>query len=195
MSILNDFTRDIDNKQNADSFIVDQYICRGTPFIFSNNLPLYQQLRVDIARHFNVQSSRVFVVGSSKLGFSIAPNKLFRELTEESDIDVAVVDSALFEVLWKRYFDNNIRLLYRTEDEENRYNQFLQYFFRGWIRPDLLPNSFVDKREWFNYFDSISYTLYDNRKVAAAVYKDDYFFRRYHEENISTIRRIRNAKK
>jgi len=43
---------------------------------------------------------------------------------------------------------------------------FLKYFFKGWIRPDLFPFDFKGKNEWEDFFKSISYKEFSERKIA-----------------------------
>ena len=47
-------------------------------------------LRRSIADQFEVHPNEVIVVGSAKLGFSIAPHKTLRDFSDESDVDVAI---------------------------------------------------------------------------------------------------------
>jgi hypothetical protein len=135
------------------------------------------------------------MVGSSKLGFSISPIKKFRDIQDDSDVDIAIIDSDLFDMYWENVFEYNINLVSRSEEEDDMYRRFLEYFFKGWLRPDLLPYSFKGKQEWFDFFLSISYKQYGGRKIAAAVYRNEYFFMKYHEQNVIKLRReIRNGK-
>jgi hypothetical protein len=76
----------------------------------------------------------------------------------------------------------------RTEQEQRQYKKFLEYFFKGWIRPDLFPFKYPRKNEWFDYFKSISYGKYGSQKIAAAVYYDFNLFEKYHIQNIKKIR-------
>lgn len=130
----------------------------------------------------------IIVVGSAKLGFSIAPHKRYRDILDESDIDVAIIDDELFDSYWEKLFEFNINIKSRSEKDQETYDKFLQYFFRGWLRPDLFPFEYKGKNEWFDFFNKISYKKYDKRKVAAAIYKNEYFFKQYHKSAIKILR-------
>lgn len=85
------------------------------------------------------------MIGSAKLGFSIAPSKLWKEFNEESDIDIVVVSDKIFDIYWQELFEFNIELTARSQGEQDLYEKFLNYFFRGWIRPDLFSFNFQKK--------------------------------------------------
>ena len=76
------------------------------------------------------------MVGSAKLGFSIAPSKLWKPFDGESDIDIVVVSEKSFTEYWSKLFLFNSNT-FRNEQDAERYEKFKDYFFRGWIRPDL----------------------------------------------------------
>ena len=191
-----EFIQELKNEDYTDEELVEKYICFGIPVIFNDYDQKYYNLKKDISSQFPVQSkNNIIVVGSAKLGFSIAPQKRFREIQDESDIDVAIIDEELFDNYWERLFEFNVNLKSRTEEEDKLYRKFLQYFFQGWLRPDLFPFKFRGKNEWFDFFNKISYKEYDKRKVAAAIYKNEYFFKKYHEKNIRELREeLKNGK-
>lgn len=191
-----EFIQELNNISYSNEELVERYIWFGTPAIFSDCEQTYYDLKREISTQFPVKSkNNIIVVGSAKLGFSIAPRKRFRDIQDESDIDVAIIDEELFDSYWERLFEFNINVKSRSEKEEYLYQKFLQYFFKGWLRPDLFPFDFEGKREWFDFFSGISYKKYDKRKVAAAIYKNEYFFKKYHEENIETLREeLKNEK-
>lgn len=191
-----EFIQELNNIAYTNGELVERYIWFGTPAIFSDCEQKYYDLKREISTQFPVKSkSNIIVVGSAKLGFSIAPRKRFRDIQDESDIDVAIIDEDLFDSYWEQLFEFNINVKSRSEREQESYQKFLQYFFKGWLRPDLFPFNFKGKKEWFDFFSRISYKAYDKRKVAAAIYKNEYFFRKYHEDNIKSLREeLKNEK-
>lgn len=122
-----------------EEVIVQKHIVHGTPYVFNDDEDKYFDLKREIAIRFSEHYTNIHMVGSAKLGFSIAPEKLWQPFTIESDIDIAIVSAKLFETLWVSVHDFNIGLTSRTKDEDKKYKSFLSYFFKGWIRPDLFP--------------------------------------------------------
>lgn len=177
-----DFLKD---EKNTVERIMNKYLLFGIPYIYRNDENRYFELKEEISNHFKIQQTQVYIVGSAKLGFSISPSKMFRELNDDSDIDVAIIDNKLFDEYWKNLYSFNINLVSRSTEEDRRYKRFVDYFFRGWVRPDLMPVRMSN--EWFEYF-KILYGKY-NRKVAVGIYKDNEFFMGYHRDNILRIRK------
>jgi hypothetical protein len=178
-----------------EKIIVQKYIVHGTPYIFKDDDDKYFDLKREVAAYFSEEYNtsehytNIHMIGSAKLGFSIAPNKLWKPFTLESDIDIVVVSPKLFEKLWESIHEFNISLISRTDREDKIYQNFLKYFFKGWIRPDLFPFEYPAKTQWFEFFKSISYKKYGPQKIACALYHSFNFFEKYHVENVSKLRR------
>ena len=175
--------------------IVEKHLLSGTPYVFEDNNDIYFDLRKELSIFFNVSNfNNILMVGSAKMGFSMNPHNCFRGIQDDSDIDMVIMDEGLFDVYWKKLFefnlDYNINLIPRSEKEEGQYKRFLEYFFKGWIRPDYFPFKYDGRKKWFDFFKKISYSKYDKRKVTGAIFKNEYFFKKYHASNIESIRRV-----
>jgi hypothetical protein len=184
---IGEFQNILKSKTVSDIDIVQRYVAFGQPFMFENEKS-YFDLKKIISKHFNVGYEKVIMVGSAKLGFSISPNKLWKPFGDESDIDMVVIDDLLFNRFWKDLYKFETELLDRTIEDEKRYRKFLKYFFKGWIRPDLFPFSFSGKNQWEDFFKSISYKEFGERKITGAIFKEMFFFENYHENNIKNLR-------
>lgn len=147
----------------------------------------YFDLREAVSSEFKVHPSCVYVVGSSKLGFSIAPEKRYRAFGEQSDIDLAIVSDKLFDKFWQYVFDYN-----QIQPSWPERSQFLKYFFRGWIRPDKLPSSpaFVAQSDWFEFFDSLTNSgKYGPFKLRAGLYRSWTFLESYQMKCVEQCKR------
>lgn len=149
----------------------------GTPKVFDGAENQYYEFRKRISDKFKVNFHEVFITGSAKLGFSPFKNKLF---DYDSDIDVAIVSSDLYERIMATIHDYQMQLRDNRKTvsyyELSRYHKFLEYGAIGWMRPDLLPTSFLMKElrtDWFDFFESLSYGKSEvgNYKVTAGVFK------------------------
>ena len=78
--------------------LIDHYLIHGTPDVFPTYDAYYDFLK-EISNRFEVHPRNLILRGSSKLGFSIAPkvNKVWVEVGENSDLDLAIVDTAYYE--------------------------------------------------------------------------------------------------
>lgn len=165
----------------------------GTPIVFQGNEDNYYQFRKRIANRFSIHFHEVFIVGSAKYGFSPHKDKAF---DYDSDIDVAIVSSSLYDkIMWSiRDYQMQLRENRKTvsESEIKCYHLFLEYGAMGWIRPDLLPLSFRlhELREnWFDFFASISYGKSEvgNYKVSAGAFKSHHYFECYILSHLSSL--------
>lgn len=183
------FKSELNNDLISDIAIIRKNLLHGNPLIYKDNEELYFYLKQKVANYFNVSTTKIVMVGSAKLGFSIAPKKLWNNFSEESDIDIVVISEQVFDDYWKEILNFNINVKARSEQEDKNFREFLEYFLKGWIRPDLFPFDFPRKNEWFEFFKSISYGKYGNYKVAGAIFRNEYFFEEYHSRNINKLRK------
>ncbi len=170
---------------------IQRHLVHGTPFVFNNDDPKYFDFRNRIANKFGVHYQEVFIVGSSKLGFSYQNNT---EFSLESDIDVVIVNEGLFDKYHRAISEYQYELdkfiQTRTIGEMQQYEKFLKYFIKGWMRPDYIPTSFnieLLRDEWFQYFKSISNDKSEvgNYKVTGGLFKSMYYFEKYHLQSIN----------
>lgn len=189
---MDDFKEDLQKTSMSDSDILTKYIFCGNPYIFKEDVGLYSRLKTTIANQFNIEVTNVHMVGSAKLGFSIAKSKLWKLFDDNSDIDMVIISDMVFNNFWENLSGLNVGFYDRSEREEKKFDSFLNYFFRGWIRPDFLPLSHGKTQEWLDYFRSISYKEFGTYKITGAVFKSEFFFRKYHERNIKLIRQGAN---
>ena len=188
MITVDEFKDKLKNMAISDLEIVQGCITHGQAFVFKDDEEKYFKLKQTIAQEFGLNPQNVIMIGSAKLGFSISPLKRWQPFHDESDIDIVIISPGIFDRFWKELYDFNIKLMDRTEEEEKRYYRFLDYFFRGWLRPDVFPFSYVGRKEWLDFFKSISYGEFGDHKIAGAVFRDWDFYEAYHTSNIREIR-------
>jgi len=188
MITVADFKTKLRDKSISDLVVVQRYITHGSPFVFEGDDDKYFKLKKTIAENFALNPEAVIMIGSAKLGFSISPLKRWQPFRDESDIDMVIISSDIFDRFWKELYDFNIKLTDRTMEEEEKYYSFLDYFFKGWLRPDLFPFSYAGRKEWFDFFKSISYGEFGDYKVSGAIFRNHDFYEFYHTNNIRAIR-------
>ena len=137
----------------------------------------YFQLRQVVSSKFRVHPNDVLVVGSGKLGFSIAPGKRYKTFGDQSDLDVVIVSRALFDTIWEDLYRYSNTGGYWEKEQE-----FATYLFRGWIRPDKLPpdHRFVFARDWWRFFNDLSASRdYAGVRISGAIYMNWLFLESY----------------
>ena len=190
---LEEFKKAIADRTIATGTLVRKFIAHGPAYCLRDDEHLYFELKNEVATFFEVHPSNVFMVGSGKLGFSIAPNKLYQKydpVGRDSDIDIVVVSPVVFERYWRRLYSFNIDLESRTDKEDEQFREFLEYMLKGWIRPDKFPFDFEGREQWFDFFKKLkqSQRYSQHSSINCAVYKDLFFFENYHNRNIENLR-------
>lgn len=137
------------------------------------------EIRERTARQFKIHPNEICIVGSAKLGFSIAPQKRYRSFSDRSDIDIAIVSEPLFLAIW-----NDISCYNQAKTAWPEQKDFAKYLFKGWIRPDTLPKSsmFPLQAEWFEFFAGLVKTgKCGPYKISGGLYLNWNFLERYQE--------------
>ncbi len=183
---LKDFKKDLKNNLSSIQ-IVRKHIIFGECCELSQQA--YFNLRSEVAKKFGLHPNEVFVVGSAKLGFSIAPDKEYHLFSDESDIDIALVCSTLFDEFWNQLYS------YKEEfpNDWDEYDDFVDYFFRGWIRPDKLPPSdlFSLRKDWWDFFRSLTSSgRYGNYKITGGLYQSYFFLENYQKICIENVKKM-----
>ena len=165
-----------------DKLMVQRHITFGESYVLNDDE--YFQLKYEISEHFKLHPSQVIVVGSGKLGFSIAPRKRYQHFGDESDLDVAIVSDHLFQSLWRAAF-----MYWRDSGYWERETEFKNYLFRGWLRPDFLPPNVELSSEWFEYFRGLTASQkFGPYKISAGVYKSWWYLELYQAIAIAQCR-------
>jgi hypothetical protein len=139
----------------------------------------------------NISSSALcVVVGSAKTGFSLKTlcvENTYRFFDNNSDIDIAIVDSRLFDEIWTQTYQ-----YFCKSYPWQKFSDYQKYFFRGWIRPDKLPYDLDYRNEWFDKITAIRRDIFlDEFPVSAGLYKSLDFLLGYQASSISKIQRVR----
>ena len=77
--------------------LANLWLTEGIPHAFLSSPAVYQQLRAEFSRKLDVGIKDVSVVGSSRVGYSLADYKFGRKFGDTSDLDLCVINSTLFE--------------------------------------------------------------------------------------------------
>lgn len=199
-----DLASDMESEQVFQKHVVD-----GSSFYFStseaNNNDEYC-LRHDIARDCQASINDVVIIGSAKLGFSVKDSS-FRRFDEKfhtsrnprdkSDIDIAIINSRLFETLTEQIFHLSchfnqewIQKNWRTNQyyvgEKSLFHEYTKYLARGWLRPDFLPNIYISETPWGDTCKSWTDRL--GRKVNVGIYSNWTYLKHYHMDHLEILR-------
>ena len=76
--------------------IARQWLSEGIPFAFKECPAIYESLRLWLSLKLGVKAKEISLVGSARLGWSLAPRKLGKPFDRESDLDLFVISQRLF---------------------------------------------------------------------------------------------------
>ena len=163
--------------------LVQRHITTGPSFLLDDDQ--YHLLRARVAAKLALHPNEILMVGSAKLGFSIVEKKRYRPFGEKSDIDLAVVSSQLFDTFARETFD----YWERSRNWQN-HKTFVKYMFRGWIRPDFLPQALARRTQWWELFQNLTAEgTFGPFAIRAGLYKSWHYLDRYHSICIDECKR------
>lgn len=165
--------------------ITRKYLLTGTPFIIDS--AKYIELKEAVASHFDIHPSEVYMVGSGKMGFSIKSSRRYMCFGDSSDIDLAIVSTPLFEKVW-----TEIHGYYESSGWWEKGNEFKDYLFHGWIRPDKFPSaySFSYSSKWWEFFRCLTESeAFGRYKIKAGIYYSMSFLESYQRICIDQCKR------
>ena len=105
------------------------------PFVFEPRPSRWDDFRDGLVSDLGITRTDVRIVGSGRLGFSMKPEYQLRGFRDESDIDVLIVNSPLFDQLWVTL----LTAAYPREPLAHRIGGWLDNrrkdLYTGWITP------------------------------------------------------------
>jgi hypothetical protein len=107
----------------------------GTPYVFDTKPEAWNIFRDELVGRLGVSRNEIRIVGSGRFGFSMKPGLNLRDFRDTSDIDVAVVNAALFDQLWLLILD----AAYPRPPITSRIGGWLETrrneLYTGWLTP------------------------------------------------------------
>jgi len=164
--------------------VVREYIFEPEPYAFRDWPRGCEILRAHLCRSLRLSEQNVIVIGSAKVGFSLSPDNFGRRFSDDSDIDVLVVDDALFDTVWKTLLQWNYPRRYHLSGADWKWARSrMGDLYWGWFTPDKIrydglsfPDVLKPLRDisvrWFNAFRSLSrYPQFAGREFSGRLYR------------------------
>lgn len=208
MATLDQLKQDLVSNMEPEQ-VFQKHVVDGSSFYFSlNGMESNAEygLRHDIARDCQSSINDVVIIGSAKLGFSVKDSN-FREFDsrfktsndpkDKSDIDIAIINSRLFENLTEQIFHLSrhfeeawIKQYWLTNQyyvgQKILFHEYTKYLARGWLRPDFLPNIYLSEVPWINACKDWKERL--DRKVNVGIYSNWTYLKHYHMDHLEVLR-------
>ena len=135
----------------AQNAIARLWLSEGIPYAFNRCPALYESVRWWLSKRLNVHAKEISLVGSARLGKSYAAKQLGRPFDNESDLDLFIVSSDLFQKLKKEFYlwlhKFETEQITPKSDAEKKYwpenkNKVPGMIKRGFIDTKYIPNHF-----------------------------------------------------
>ena len=173
--------------------VLDEHLFSGLPFSFSESPEIYDQMLRTISRGLRVQQEDICVIGSARVGFSLAPHKFGTPFGQSSDVDIIVVSSALFDLSWEDIITNR-RVRWASLREQTRRSlkehRELHHIYNGWIYPDSLAEALEIGRPWMTTFNGLSQIPdLSSRRIGGRLYRTWQHARVYHRWGLRQIQK------
>lgn len=163
--------------------VIHRYLLARDPICFQNNPDAVYELQKALSDHFGVHTKNIEIVGSAKLGISLNPKKerYGKKYDDESDIDLVVVSSELFDKAWHGLMKLDGMRHTLNEREIGLLDECNNLTHRGYISPDKLPIRMDFSKNWWSVFETLSnQDKYEKRKIRGRLFKDWWFVERYY---------------
>jgi hypothetical protein len=171
------------------------------PYAFDPNPSTWSAFRAELALGLGVAEADIVIIGSARLGLSMKPRAKLRKFSDQSDIDVVVVNSSLFDRIWV----DLLHAVYPRPPLTDRLGGWLnarrKELYTGWILPLEIH---VDKKivgpraqpildiqaNWFSTFKKVSrHPPRRHEDVTGRLYRTWEHAELYHLHSISALRR------
>ncbi|XOB40664.1 MAG: biosynthetic peptidoglycan transglycosylase [Candidatus Nealsonbacteria bacterium] len=128
------------------------FLSEGIPASFQKSSLFYENLREFIASSLKIHPKNVVLVGSARLGYSLAPQKYGQLMHKRSDLDLAIISSYLFEdavkVFYKWKKDFMVSRVNPVSNREKKYwkrnlDEIPKNIERGFLDTIKIPNKYV----------------------------------------------------
>ncbi len=181
--------------------LVQEHVFSGVPFVFRQRPLDGNTLVRHLCSHLPINEGDIVVVGSAKIGFSLGPDTFPRQFSDDSDIDVAIANEELFDMIWRTMLKWNYPRRHKLEAIDLKWvRQRMDELYWGWFRPEKFRFDGLSMRtmlnplrdvstQWFNAFQSLSlYPEFARRTVEGRLYRNWDKALLYHAEGLRQIR-------
>ena len=89
--------------EQARIALVRLWLSEGIPHAFRECPAVYESVRSWLSARLGVHAKEIGILGSARLGASLAPKKLGDKFSDTSDLDLVIVSKGLFEALREEF--------------------------------------------------------------------------------------------
>ena len=83
--------------EQSRAAIARLWLSEGIPYAFREKPALYESVRSWLSARLDINAKDVHLIGSARIGQSLAPNKIGQVFGQHSDLDIFIISPSLFE--------------------------------------------------------------------------------------------------
>ena len=171
-----------------DDYVSHRLIDR-VPAVFEDR-SAYIAWKKELAAGLKVDPYGVILVGSACTGYSLNPQKNFRDFHERSDLDVAVVSDQHFDEAWRFLRDLGVQVHKLPVSTKRAVNSHRSgHVFDGVIATDMFVEHLPFGSTWVPVLEAMTLAAPANgRKVKVRLYRDLFALRSYQRRGVEDAR-------
>lgn len=159
------------------------------PFAFKDDFAGWLKWKETLAGLIDVDPYDVVMTGSAALGYSLNPDKDFKQFDTASDFDCGVISAYYFDVAWR--FLRQSQVSWISYPSKTRYalkSHRQHYVFEGTIATDMILGVLPFGKDWLAALEEMESGAAAGRDVKLRIYKDFDALRYYQAKNIQRLR-------
>lgn len=177
MNHLEAIQKGLDEKRNHNDIVRKVYLVYPTYALIDDDERKYEIFN-SISKYFSVSIMSIQVAGSAKVGHSFHKRRQFAP--KESDLDIAIIDPALYlryvEIVFNETRGYSDRTRFPVKNGVSTADEFLAYITKGIFRVDLMPSCIerANLNKFFGHLSRKNNDLFKN--INPAIYMSQTFF-------------------
>ena len=178
-------------KHVYNNLLLDENIFLLKQLFPEDHAEKYHQFKIAASDALNVSTKNIAIVGSSKTGYSLTPDRNFACIRPNSDIDLVVVSKELFEKLWSSH------LSYKNSIEQSKkysYSEVAKNVFRHFVsvsEDDMDSSMYIHFADWINRVGKLKRILEQQFKIKTTleyrVYDSWDYVEQYHIAGLNAL--------
>lgn len=176
----------------ADKILANDDIWFFKKYFNENASYKYNEFKYYMSQKFGINPQEITIIGSARFGFSMNPQKNYKDFNENSDIDIVIVSKKLFEKLWDdllvNFTENDNGLSYKYKD-------VCRNVFKRFIDTERYPEYLTTKNEkWFQqvagYKKDLQIDYMFPEEIGYRIFRSWEDFKLYLIKNIKNLKMI-----
>jgi len=182
-----------EHSNNIDVLVDRLYLSSPTYSFISEDDSTYMILN-EISNNFSIPFKHIYVTGSAHIGFSLKTSTEFT--SKSSDLDIAIVDSNLFEIILNKISDETMYFSNKSVfKNEQMYKSYISNIAKGLIHPRYFPFG-KTKKTWDTFFYTLTMKHSEKyNKITACLFLSENSFKKKQKNSVSYFRANNISKK